>query len=77
MIKMSMKINGKSASEWFDQGNKLKNRGKHHEAIACFEKVVKIDPKNKNAWKILGDLYEEIANYQKTIECYDKAEELD
>jgi tetratricopeptide (TPR) repeat protein len=38
-----------TASEWFDKGNALSNRGKYDEAIKAYDKAIEINPQYASA----------------------------
>ncbi len=55
--------------------NKL-NAGKEAEAIACFKKVIELDPKNSAAYLYTGVAEQKLNNEPAAIAAYEKAIEL-
>jgi tetratricopeptide (TPR) repeat protein len=62
-----------STDEWFDKGNAYFALGKYKEAIKCYDKVIKIDPKRALVWTGKGHALNLLGKYKDAIECYDNA----
>lgn len=74
-IPFSMK--GKSEIEKLvDQGLTLANLGKSEEAIDCFDKIIKIEPKNVAAWASKGNCFIQLGQLDEAMLNIDKALEL-
>ncbi|MEK6900959.1 MAG: protein kinase, partial [Nanoarchaeota archaeon] len=56
------------AREWNNKGFSLGNLGKHQEAIACFDRMLEIDPRYAGAW--YNELpRSKLTGYQKNVNC--------
>lgn len=67
------KIEGKTAYQWYDLGNKTNNL---EEKINCYDKALKLDPKSEKAWHDKGITLINMNNEVEAIKCFDKAIEL-
>lgn len=74
VLESAIQADSKDALAPYLLGNLLYDRRRHAEAIACFEKAVKLDPKNAIAWRNLGIAYFNISqNAAKARTAYAKA----
>ena len=55
------------------EGLALGKLGKHKEAIAKFEKVIKIDERNNYAWHRKGIELNSLKKYRDALDCFEKA----
>ncbi len=62
--------------EWCNKGKLLQIQGRLDDAIECYNKAIKINPKNDGAWYIKGLILKQQGNLDKAIECYDKTIEI-
>ena len=69
---------GKSreAHKLLKQGNVLTDQARYDEAIACYDKVIEINPKNKWGWINKGETLCDMGKYEEAIKTYDKALEI-
>jgi tetratricopeptide (TPR) repeat protein len=65
------------AWEWGNKGFSLTTLGKYQEAIACYDRVLEIDPRYALAWYNKGGALKNLGKYQEAINCYDKAIEIE
>ena len=63
----------REAYNWLKKGNALFDQTKYDEAIACYDRVIEINPKNKWGWINKGDALTQLAKYDEAITIYDKA----
>lgn len=49
----------------------------YKEAIAIYQRVLELDPKDAESWADLGDIYGFLEKPDKAFECYDKALKID
>jgi tetratricopeptide (TPR) repeat protein len=67
-------INLDVANIWFEQGNSLFLEGRYQEAIASYDKAVKIKPDNHEAWNLKGIiLCDFLKLYEEAIVAFDNA----
>jgi PAS domain S-box-containing protein len=65
---------GKSADAWYKKGVDLYyKQGKFSDAVACFDRVIEMDPRHTNAWKEKGICLKELGRYEEAIQCFDRA----
>lgn len=57
----------------FDQGLKLAAEGKHEEAIAEYEKALKMDNEQANIWANMADSYSKMGKDAEAVETFKKA----
>ena len=62
--------------EYFDQGNKLRDRKKYSEAVVLFEKAIKINPNYFEAYNNLGTVLIILGKREKAIKNFIKAIEI-
>jgi len=74
---MSVDHDSIKANDLLVEGKKLKAEGKHEEAVASFDKAIKIKPEFADVWKSKGDALQELERYDDAIACYDKVIEID
>ena len=57
------------------EGKKLDDEGKYEEAVTCYDKAIKIDPKNAEAWRGKGKSLAMISA-KKAMICFDRLIEV-
>ena len=57
------------------EGKKLNGEDKYEEAVICYDKAIKIDPKNAEAWRGKGESLAMISA-KKAMICFDRLIEL-
>jgi len=67
------KIEGKTAKEWFELGQK-ENDPK--EKIEYYSKCLKLDPKDAVAWFNKGIALDDLGRNEEAVRCYDKVLEI-
>jgi len=50
--------------------------GKYEEAIDCFDKALKINPRYAVAWTVKEYTFYKLRNYEGALKCYDKVLKL-
>jgi len=60
-------------SKLHQDGLALGRLGKHKEAIACFDKALKLNPKDNVAWHRKGIELNALGKYNNAIDCFDRA----
>jgi tetratricopeptide (TPR) repeat protein len=68
--------NSREAKTWLKKGNTLFEETKYEEAIACYDRVLEKDPKNKWAWINKGSALAELTKHEDAILCFEKAVEM-
>jgi len=58
------------------KGFNLLQEGRGGQGIKCFNKALKIDPRNINVWNNKGVCLLSMGRYQDAIECFEKAIEI-
>jgi tetratricopeptide (TPR) repeat protein len=66
-----------NSKDWYRRGNYYVINREYEKAIECYEKAVKIDPKDAFAWNSMGLAYNASKKYEKAIECFEKAVKID
>lgn len=69
-------VKSREAYKWLKKGNALFDQAKYDEAIASYNKVIEINPKNKWGWINKGDALTQLTKYDEAIKIYNKAIEL-
>jgi tetratricopeptide (TPR) repeat protein len=54
----------------------LDDHGKYKNAILCYDKAIRIDPKFPTPWLSKGLIFHKLKKYDEAITCYDKANDL-
>ena len=49
---------------------------RHEEALASFDQVLRLEPRNAVAWNSRGNVLRDIKDYDAAIECYSRAIEI-
>ena len=62
--------------DWNNKGNALDALGKFQDAIKCYDKSLKINPRYDLAWGNKGNALKHLGKPQEAIECFDKALEI-
>ena len=65
------------AWEWSNKGSSLHGLGRHEEAIRCFDKALKLNPRLVNVWCNKGAGLKNLERLEESICCLNKALELD
>jgi len=65
------------ATYFLTKGVKLGEEKKYAEAIACYDKVIELDPRSKAAWfnKALDSFH--LDKYEEALTCYEEAIRID
>ncbi|MFX0201566.1 MAG: tetratricopeptide repeat protein, partial [Candidatus Hodarchaeota archaeon] len=66
-------INEIYARAWVSKGIPLGRSGKPEEAMECFDKAVKINPKDARAWVNKGVVLDKLGKPEEVMKCYDRA----
>ena len=64
------------AEAWYKLGDEQDDLGKYEEAIASFDKALKIKPDFHQAWKSRGIVLRKLGKFEEAIASYDKALEF-
>ena len=64
------------ARELNNKGASLENLGKYQEAIACYNRVLEINPRDAGAWSNKGNALNKLGKLQEAVDCYDRALEI-
>ena len=65
-----------SEHNWYQKGDKLARQQKDSEAIAAYDKAIKIKLDYADAWLAKGDSYFRLKDYQSAIKSYQKVIEI-
>lgn len=65
------------AQAWLKEGSELHTQGRYDEAIAHFDKALKLYPRLANAWAGKGLASNALGQYEEAIRCYDESLRLD
>jgi Flp pilus assembly protein TadD len=65
------------AEAWFKKGSDLHAQGHYEEAIAHFDKAIKLHPRLAGAWAGKGLASNALGQYQEALHCYDESLRLD
>ncbi|MEW6619494.1 MAG: serine/threonine-protein kinase [bacterium] len=61
------------AGELYNKGAALLNLGRLQEAVSCFDKALKINPRDAEVWYNKGFALGNLGRHQEAISCYDEA----
>ena len=64
-----------SIDDLLSEGKKLNDEGKYEEAVTCYDKAIKIDPKHAEAWRNKGESYA-FVSARKAMICFDRLIEV-
>jgi tetratricopeptide (TPR) repeat protein len=59
-----------------NEGNVLYAQTKYDEAIACYDRILEVDPNYYFAWGNKGLALDNLAKYDEAIACYDRVLDL-
>jgi len=62
-----------AANDAYDEGVRLLREGRHREAIASFDKAIRLNPRSAEAYHGRGIAYDEMIQYERAIKDYDAA----
>jgi tetratricopeptide (TPR) repeat protein len=65
------------AHAWLKKGTELHTQGRYDEAIAHFDKALKLYPRLARAWAGKGLASNALGQYEEAIHCYDESLRLD
>ena len=65
------------AWEWSNKGSSLSSLARYEDAISCYDKALKLDPRYALAWSNKGGSLHNLGRNEEAIRCYDKALKLD
>ena len=71
------KKNNKDFNTYYDTGQEMLNQNRFNEAIICYEKAIRVDPKSAKAYTNLGNAFHFSGNDEKAMKMYTKAIKLD
>jgi tetratricopeptide (TPR) repeat protein len=57
---------------WHDSGKFYANIGMYKQAIHCYEKAIKISPRNPVCWEYKGIALASLEKFQAALFCFDK-----
>lgn len=69
--------NKKKALEYYDEGQKLDQKGQYDLAIVQYNRAIKSDPNFAFAWDNMGLCYRKLNRYEEAIKCYKKSLEIE
>lgn len=64
---------GDAANDAYDEGARLLRKGRHREAIAAFDKAIRLNPRSAETYNGRGIAYDELIQYERAIKDYDAA----
>ncbi len=67
------KISAEEINFLYDEGIFLFCTGKYEESIACFDKIIEINPASKIAMGYKGLALQKLKRPQEAVQCYEKA----
>lgn len=71
------RIFGKSTASWYKKGMDLYyKQGRFQDAIACFDRVIEMDPNHVDAWREKGICLNELGRYEAALQCFNRVLEL-
>jgi serine/threonine protein kinase len=70
-------VGQESAAFWHLKGESLETLGRHKEAVSCYDKALKFDPRNAGFWICKGSALAALGQYETAISCMDKALTID
>ena len=76
-IRTSKRLKPNALESLINEGNVLYAQTKYDEAIACYDRILEVDPKNIDALINKGLALSALAKHDEAIACYDKVLELD
>jgi len=65
------------ATDQFEQGVSVQNKGRLEDAVEAFEKALELDPKNGDAWFRKAFCLHELGRYKEAMDSVGKALEID
>lgn len=65
------------ARNWFAKAAALAKSGEHTVAVSCYEKGLKLQPRNAAAWFNMGHCMGLLGRHQDVVRCCDRALEID
>ena len=65
------------AWEWVSKGVSLSSLGRYEEAVCCYEKALKLDPRDTCAWNNKGASLHSLGRHEEATRCIDKALKID
>lgn len=66
----------KEALKWLRKGLTLRGLGRYDEAIACYDKVLEINPADAEAWRNKAFCFRLLERYDEILHCLNKALEF-
>lgn len=70
------KFDKKSANAWNDRGVVYTKVGNYKEAISCFDRAIRINPRLSEVWSNKGIVLHKTKKYGRAMRCFDKALQL-
>ncbi len=68
-----LQVNADLATDWYEKGERLANCGNYAQALACFDKAVKMHPQNNAAWVFRGVVLIHLQRYEEAVASCNKA----
>lgn len=68
-----LQVNADLATDWYEKGERLANSGNYAQALACFDKAVKMYPENNAAWVFRAVVLIHLERYEEAVASCNKA----
>ena len=65
-----------TAKDWFNEGNALYNLNKYAEAIAAYNKAIKLNPNHAEIWNNKGNALSAQGKYDEAIQALDETRSM-
>jgi len=68
-----LQVNADLATDWYEKGERLANSGNYAQALACFDKAVKMHPQDSAAWVFRAVVLIHLERYEEAVASCNKA----